>query len=345
MTALGEEDDDLEAMRAASGFGKFRINISAFKRALMTGNWTRPQTLPSDGDVTLNYDWIQPTSIPLAMGAEIAHQEKARGIAVRAGKATPDDLIGIALGAGKAAAKTIEEQPLLLGVKRTMEQVGREGGWGVVTSTLDAPSMFIPTFVNQANQFLDNQVREVRAGSAVEQTVNRMITRIPGFSTKYPPKYDVYGEAIERYDYGGNSFFNVLINPAFASEVKHSRELREMEAIYGATGERGILAEKAPTKVRAGGQSVELTNEQISQYQRVAGELTLRVYGRLAASPAYARAPMGVKAHDLAQVMRDVHEATLWRVLSANPALIQQIREQRAMRARALQESIGAYAQ
>ena len=52
-----------------------------------------------------------------------------------------------------------------------------------------------------------------------------------------------------------------------------------------------------------------------------------------------------VKAHDLAETMRDVHEATVWRVLSACPDLIRQIREQNAQRARAIQQSMGIYSQ
>jgi hypothetical protein len=334
MTALGEEDDDLERMRQASGFGKFRVNISAFKRALLTGNWKTPQA-PEDGDLTANYDWMQPTSIPLAMGAEIAHQERARAIAVAAGKETTDDFWRKVFGAGNAAMRTIEDQPLVLGLTRAFAQAGRGPGAALVETALETPGMFVPTFVTRVNEFLSNQVRETRAGTPIEQMVSRLMTRLPGVADKYPPKYDVYGEALAKYDYGGNSLLNVFLNPAFIQQVKHSKELREMEAVYAATGEGAILPARAPTKITFGGQTVELTNEQISEYQRFSGEMTLRIYGRLAASPKYAAAPPGLKAGVLAEGMREVSKEAKAFTLRSNRELLEAIRAQNQQRAAA----------
>ena len=268
--------------------------------------------------------------MPLAMGAAVAQQERQRGIEKARGKMEElDARLATAFSAGKGALETLEAQPLMTGLARFARGAGDEGAIAATgMNALNLPSMFVPTAISQVNQLLDNQLRETRAGGPAEQVAGRILARIPGMSAKYPPRYDVYGEALERYTYGGNSFFNVLLNPAFVRQVKHSKELTEMEAIYAATGERGIFPEKAPVKIRIANQTAELTNDQISQYQQTAGALTLTVYGRLAAAPKYAAAPPGLKAGALAEAMREIHKLTILKTLAGNPDVVQQIREQ-----------------
>ncbi|MFZ4775130.1 MAG: hypothetical protein ACOYM3_07200 [Terrimicrobiaceae bacterium] len=327
ISALGEEDKDLDAMREASGFGKFRINFSALKRAMMTGNWWTKQSA-QPGDVTVNYDWMQPLAMPLAMGAEVAHQRDLQRINAASGKSSdvPPMLRDLAAG-GAAAMKSLEDQPLMMGISRLGRDMGQHGAiTGVAMQALDAPGMFVPTALSQINQLFDNQVRETRAGGPMDQAVNRLFSRIPGLSEKYPQKVDVFGESQLRYDYGGNSFVNVLLNPTFMRQVKSNPALKEASAIYAATGENGVLPKRAPVKLQAAGQSVELTNEQISQYQQLAGSMTVRAYGMLAASPRFAQAPMGAKAVVMDKVISSIHNAVKIQVLSGNPDLVQEIR-------------------
>lgn len=340
ISALGEEDKDLDAMREASGFGKFRINFSALKRALMTGNW-RTKQAAQPGDLTVNYDWMQPMAMPVAMGAEIGHQRELQRISEASGKGSdmPPMLRDLAAG-GAAAMKSLEEQPLMMGISRLGRDMGQHGAiTGVAMQALDAPGMFVPTVLSQINQLFDNQVRETRAGGPMDQSVNRLLARVPGLSDKYPAKVDVFGEAQARYDYGGNSFVNVMLNPTFMRLVKANPALREASAIYAATGENGVLPKRAPVKLQAAGQSVDLTNEQIGQYQQLAGSMTVRAYTMLAASPRFAQAPMGAKAEAMDRVMSAIHNAVKIRVLSGNPDLVQEIRslnQQRQQAQRAL---------
>ena len=79
MTAVGEEDNDVRAMQEAAGFGKYRVNMSALQRALLSGNfWHNPlqhlETAPNDA--LYDYNWVQPNAMAVASGAEYFHQEK-----------------------------------------------------------------------------------------------------------------------------------------------------------------------------------------------------------------------------------------------------------------------------
>src|SRR4030095_12549683 len=140
-----------------------------------------------------------------------------------------------------------------------------------------------------------------------EQAIARFYASIPGLSEKYPPKFDVFGEAVQRYTYGGASFVNVFLHPTTIRTVRMNPAIREMSQLFSITGDRQVLPEKAQRSIQVAGQKVELSNEQISDYQRLAGQLTMKVYTFLAASPQYAAAPPGAKAAAVEKYLEAVH--------------------------------------
>lgn len=338
VSSVGDEDKDLEAMRKDAGYGKYRINSTALKRAMMSGNWwTKQQAQP--GDVMVNYDWLQPIAMPVAMGAEINHQQEMQRMETAQGKASsvPPSLRAFAAG-GFAALRTLEDQPLLTGITRAARDIGQNGpGKGMAMQALSAPGMFVPTVLSQANQLFDNKMRVTTAGSAWDQAAAQIMSRVPGLSEKYPVKYGVFGEAQERYQYGGNSFVNVMLNPAFVTRVKANPALQEVERVFAATGDKEVIPKRAPVKLQIAGQSVELTNEQISQYQHTAGNLTLAAYTRLASSPQFAAAPVGAKAVVMDKVMDGIANVTKLQVLAGNQDLVKEVRSQIQQKAQAKQ--------
>jgi hypothetical protein len=120
VTGSREEDDDLEAMRRASGMGAYRINVSALKRMLGSGNFYIRQTA-QDGDLIVSYDWAQPVAITFAAGAELAKmvEENDRN-GIKKGLAGKVGMAAISLAAG---AKSLEELPLLSGLVLLYENV------------------------------------------------------------------------------------------------------------------------------------------------------------------------------------------------------------------------------
>jgi hypothetical protein len=335
LTSLGEEDDKLRAFQDASGLGKYRINISALKRAMLSGNWWSKQQ-PQDGDLTVNYDWATPLAMPVAAGGEIQKRYAARQHQVEVGL-EPEGTLGDTLAVLKASVATLADQPLLQGIERLAAGSVGEGN-SLLTATFEAgydiPGAFLPVFIKQINQMMDNQLREIQAGDRFQQAVARFYTSIPGLSDKYPPRFDVFGEAVQRYQYGGNSFVNVFLNPATIRVVRMNPAIREMNNLFSVTSDKGVLPEKAKRSIQVAGQRVELTNEQISDYQRIAGTLTINSFTLLAASPKYAAAPPGAKAAGVEQLLKEVHQATLFQVLRGHPAIIEEIRKQALQKAR-----------
>jgi hypothetical protein len=307
ITASREEDDDLEAMRRATGMGAYRINVTALKRMLGSGNFFERQTT-QETDFIVPYDWAQPVAITFAAGAELAKQvEENNREGVKKGLAGKAGMAAISLAAG---AKSLEELPLLSGLSSFMRTWGYSGPLDAVVNTVAGmPSMFVPQLVRQANQLMDNTVRETRSGDGIFRSFNQIAANTPGVSDQFPPRFDIMGQAIERYQYGGNSLFNVLISPAMATRVRTNPALNEAARLMDATGETRQIPRQVKRSANINGESIQLSNEQISAYQYYLGNYTMSMMNWRMASPRYARLPDTEKVRIFAQDIEDVDAA------------------------------------
>ena len=329
VTASREEDDRLEAMRKASGLGGYQVNVTQLRRRLLTGNWTTPYPA-QDEDLLMDYQWIQPVSIVVASGAEYAKQESAaeRNYMKQGSARERAGWLAISLLAG---AKSLREEPLLQGFSSFSREWTYSGdpASAVYDTVLGMPSMFVPQLVRQASQYGigipgtdirlvegDNIVRESRnvTGPKVTADMKQMFMNIgaqlPWVSKNFPPRYDLMGEAVQRYSYDSNSFFNVFLNPARFKRYKADPAFQEMERIMANTGETSMMPrEIRGNKVIINGQSIELDNNQVAAHRYYLGNMTMGIYYRLIASPEYAKLADQEKVDMFVKVGKDVGAA------------------------------------
>jgi hypothetical protein len=308
ITASREDDDDLEAMRKSLGGGGYRINVSALKRMLLSGNFFDRQET-EEPDFIMTYDWAQPMAIAVAAGAEYAAQsERASREGLRKKLGGRDGILAISL---KAGAKSLEEQPLLSGLSSFMKTWGYSGPLEAVNGTIaNIPGMFVPQLVRQASQLQDNTMRETRGDRGMKQAFMRIASQTPGLQEVAPPRFDILGQAEERYQYGGNTLFNVLANPGMVSRAKSVPALQEVARLMNTTGETSQIPRRVSRTADINGQSIDLTNEQISAYQYYLGNYTLSRFNWQISRPSYARLPDSEKVRLLAQDIEDVNAAT-----------------------------------
>jgi cytochrome c556 len=317
VTASREDDDDLEAMRRASGGGAYRINLTALRRALLSGNWFTRQE-GEQGDVIVPYDWAQPVAITFAAGAELAAQvERNSREQLKKGLAEKAGMAAMSLAAG---AKSLEELPLLSGFSSFIKTWGYAGPLEALTATVAGmPSQFVPQLVRQAGQINDNLVRETRGGDGVVQReFMKVLASVPGYSTKFPVRFDITGQAIQRYQYGGNSVLNVFFSPAMAAEVKRNPVLQEVSRLVDATGDAAAVPRQVRRGTKINGVDVDLTNDQLSAYSYYLGNFTMSHFAWRMAAPVYARLPDEVKVKMLAQDITDIDAAVKSAVLGAD---------------------------
>jgi hypothetical protein len=314
ITASREDDDDLEAFRRASGTGAYRINVTAMRRALLSGNWFTPQE-GELGDLVVPYDWAQPLAITLAAGAELAAQkERTSREELKTGVAKQQSMAATLVKL--SGTKSLEELPLLSGLSSFMRAWGYGGPVDAVANTVAGmPAMFVPQVVRQWTQIKDNMQRETSAGDPVKREFMKVLATMPGYSTKFPLKFDTMGQAIERYQYGGNNVFNVMFNPAVAREIKMSPVMQEISRLVDATGQTGMAPKKVERTATINGEKVDLTNNQIAAYQYYLGNFTMSHFTWRMAAPVYARLPDELKAKMLIDDIQDIDAAVKSAVL------------------------------
>lgn len=286
----------------------------------------------------VSYDWAQPLAITFAAGAELAKQvEQNDREGIKKGLAGKAGMAAISLAAG---AKSLEEQPLLSGLSSFMKTWGYSGPLDAIVNTISGiPSMFVPQLVRQANQLMDNTVRETRGDEGVLRAFSRIAANTPGVADQFPPRMDIMGQAIERYQYAGNNVINVLINPTMTSRVKTNPALQEVARLMQTTGEASQAPRQVGRSVAINGENINLSNEQISAYQYYLGNYTMSMFNWRMASPRYARLPDTEKVKLLAQDLEDVNAATKSALFGHDVRRL--TRRQRVMRANLVNSPLG----
>lgn len=319
LTGAPDENKDIEAMRKALGWGAYRLNLSELKRRVLSGNFTTKSPTPAPGDMIINYNWLEPTAFGVAVGADMAHSQEKRLIDLRRGKLTS----GAAFTALTAGVKSFTDSPMLQGIQNLATNYSEKGltgaGVGVVSNI---PGNFVPSLVRQWTQYIDNTTRETRGGSPVDVEVNRIMAQIPGLSTKYPARYDVFGDAVHRYNYGNNSVLNVFFNPAQISRFKSNPEVAEMIHLYEMSGSASGLPGNVSKNITVNGKQMELDNVQLATYQRYVGKESAAVVTRLLASPQFAAEPERIRQSIIANVVGATHTAAKIDLFGEKPVQI-----------------------
>jgi hypothetical protein len=316
-----EEDKDAEALRNKLGLTAYQINVSALKRMLGGAQFSRPQPL-LEGDVLVSYDWAQPVSMPVALGADLAESEQRRELDRKAGR-PETKRTGDVMNALLSGAKTLEEQPLIQGLTGFARNLGQHGPIeGVYRSALELPQAYTPTILRQAQALHDNRVFETRGSDAMETAYGRVAANLPGMAERlgFKPRYDVLGDLAERYQAGGNDYFNVLINPAFVQRLRSDPETAELYRLWKTTGERDMLPRVVDQTITINGQPKVLTAPERSDYQQMVGRLTRDAYRLVMRNEAYRAMDDAKRAEVLAKFLSAANEAAKIELFGNRPA-------------------------
>lgn len=319
------QDPKVRELEKSMGFGEYKINVSALKRAIVSMDWTNPQQ-PQAGDVFINYDWAQPISFPVAMGADIASarqrnsQDTLRG---KLKKAPGEILSGLMAG-----ARTMEEQPMLTGLSAFAADVSdaaRSGEGGIISALASSvarlPGQYVPTASRQLTQLLENRVYETRGSDAMENAYGQMAAGIPKLAEAmgYKPRYDMQGAEKERYQNKSNDWFNVLVNPAFVTRRQSDPALNELYRIWKDTGETGQIPGNVRAKITINGEPRQLNPRELSDYQQVVGRLARDGFQFVMRSDAYRALDDDKRAKVLADIVGASNRAARIKLFGDRP--------------------------
>jgi hypothetical protein len=261
LTGQANKDRDIRSLQTSAGQGQYQVNLSALYR-FVSNNFDPKQAKIKEGDLLYNYDWMQPVSVAISMGANI---NKNLG----EGKDTTTGVLSSAYNSVSGGLNTLTEQSVLQGLARAAEGYPGQTVTDKIADILsDIPASFVPTILNQVKQATDNTKRETTDQTLLEQTLNKAQAKIPGLAGKLPKKYDTLGN--EQKHYQDNNAVNVFLNPGFPSRYKLSDEARMIVDLITETGDEGI-APRVPSKKLDG---AKLTGEQFSRLSKLQGDQT-----------------------------------------------------------------------
>ena len=310
LTGAEAEDTDQRELEREMGFQRYSINVSALKRVLLSGNFFKPQK-PEVGDFLVSYDWAQPVAMPMAMGAIVSQKQ-------RTGKGEDDaaSFMASMIGAG---AKTLEEQPLVSGIFQLFQkftyakqELEANNPYGTVKALLDSyaelPATFVPTAVNQVNQYMDNVSRNSTASEGFDRLIDRVAARTPLLGGKMTERRTTTGQPRLKIP-SGNTFINVFLNPAFTDTIKSDPIGNELMRLYRESGQKQQFPRKAKRSLTVNGERQKLDAEQIARYQHATGKLTIYRFDHLMRTDHYVSRGDEDRAKILANEMTDIGTA------------------------------------
>ena len=296
ITGKQEKDYDINAVQKTTGQGAFKINVDALKRYWLSGG--QPQDA-QNGDTLVSYDWAQPTSLSLAMGAN-----RALG-----GKFT--DGINSAIESYQSAVDTITGQPMVRGL---VDYAGGIKNKGIVGATTDAVlgsvAGFVPSLSRQTSNVFDQTQRNTYDPNKVTETTNKVKANIPWLRNTLQPKVDVFGREMPNYEGTGlRRLFDIFVNPAFVSKVQENPAAKEVLDIYQRSGETQQAPRVAPEKVKINGVDMQLTPQQYTTYQKYIGEKSNTLFNTIIADPVFKQSSDEDKAQLLANALSDINSS------------------------------------
>jgi hypothetical protein len=293
ITGKGDKDKDVKQAQREAGQGPFSFNFSALGR-MLEGKDTAPQ----EGDVTANYDWLQPNAIQLSMGANMV---------INSGNAT--NMISDMWDTLGAGIDTATQQPVFSGAQRFVSNVGTKGAIGAVGEAIKgAPASFIPSVINQTGQMFDNTQRNVYSPNYAGGVAKSIQSKIPGARNLLEPKISPStGQTMEQYQGGSNNLINVFLNPAFVRKYHVTPEAKEVIDIYNRSGETQQMPRIAGTTIKSGGKQKVLTPQEATQYQQFIGTRTQSEFARLVKDPKFMALDDSGKAKKMSSVLTDIN--------------------------------------
>lgn len=258
-------DKEAYALMEETGAKQYTVNLSALKRFTMSG-MNSDYAKRQDGDMMVNYDWIQPAALPITAGTNIAQQKSDKK------NVTAGDLLGATIYSLSAGVDTLAEQPLVQNFAKLFRGYDiKESGANVLK---DIPASFVPTFVNQVRQMVDNTSRDSYEDGAYgfKEALNRVMYKMPGLSNKLPERVTTTGNTKQTYQDNSNNAFNVFLNPAFVTKYKSSEGMQTILNLYEETGETKQFPRQVSKTMTINGEKYTLSKDEVNALQKEIGK-------------------------------------------------------------------------
>lgn len=296
LKVTGDDDDkNKDALGKTHGLDGTQLNISAALRDLRgeSAQWQA-------GDQLLSIGFLDPLNAQLTTGALIADDIRSEA-GVTAGRVLGNSLSG--------ALQSVLDTPVMSTFQDVATNYEYSGASTPGGKMMDAAQKYaanqissvIPNSLRGIAQGLDDTERNAYSSDNVwQQAVDNAKASIPGLRETLPAKTDVWGNPVKN-EGGIRNFMNRNINPGNVTTYKPDVVSSEIEKISEVTNTSLYPDRTAPRSLKVDGESVSLTFEQRSMYQKAYGDAYSAAVTSLMNDKNYKAMPDSMKAEILQQ--------------------------------------------
>lgn len=226
-----------------------------------------PFAINADGNY-YTFDWAQPGTTPLVLGATIADT-------LESGKELD---FGEVMNIAKTSAVSLGDSLLEMSPLQSLSDIF--GGYGTPTENIidvaaDYPMRMIPSLFGAVARTVDPVQRSTySSGDPADTFRNEIQAKIPFLSKSLPASYNTWGNEIKRSDSVPEAGFAQFINPGQLGNADVTPIDDDISALYESTGNASVFPRKVNRYVTVNGNRVDLDNQQYSDWQRDAGQLS-----------------------------------------------------------------------
>ena len=241
------------------------------------------------GNHSFTYDWAQPVAAPFAITADLQKKKEET------------DTLNKVLSTIDTGANLILQQSFMESIQNVLTNSDGVTS-GIMQQVLDLPSRAVPTLVKQINDMIDTTQRtSYENDEPIKTAKNKVKNKVPGLSKDLAPSRDSLGRKIKKYG-GDVNVFNVFLNPANTSKGKTSESAKEIYKIYQKTGDKTIMPRVAPYSIMNGGEKVNLTSKERSEFQKISGQIVEKNIKALAKTSEYKKMDQSYKAETIKSI-------------------------------------------
>lgn len=253
------------------------------------------------GDKSYSYEWMQPIGGSAAIVADIVGQMKGeKPKQYFKGGTQAEEAANAILSAIQSGGQVLYDQSFMQSLANLFESDSLVQG--LLDGILAEPSVFVPQIVSQTSQLFDDTARRSYvSGRPLETAENKILARTP-WRTQLEPVVDTLGREVA----GNNNVWDAYFNPANTYTANPTPAAEEMYRVYQKTGDKRVIPPKAPNSISVsvdgGQQTVSLTAEQKTAYQKTTGSIASREVSHLLRSSQYRKLSETEKADVLADI-------------------------------------------
>jgi hypothetical protein len=242
------------------------------------------------GDTSVTLDWLAPEALPLFVGVNLYETWKANN-----GEMQLSDYLN--------AIKNVSEPMVEMSCLQSLDDVfnsvatARYSGKSALTAVLVSAAtsyitQLLPTIVGQAER-TSEPLRMTTytskgkfATTDVQYFLGKSSARFPVWDYQQIPYIDAWGRA-ESNGTTAERAFNNFINPAYVSTIRQSDMEKEIERLYEATEDGGVVPDRADKSIKLQEGTKYLSPQEYVTYAQEKGQKSYALAEELVNSAAY----------------------------------------------------------